>query len=47
MRARLVSFNAVGTATARAKKASNIEMNRQHIVNERAVEALMKIGEDT
>ena len=43
----MVSFNAVGIATARARRASIIEMNRQHIVYERAVEALMKIGEDT
>ena len=46
VRARVVSFNAVGIATARARRASNIEMNRPRIVGERGVEGLVRVSQE-
>ena len=43
MRARVVSFVAVGIATARARRASNIEMNRPRIVTDGLVEGLVRM----
>ena len=44
--ARVVPFNAVGIATARVRRASNIEMNRPRIVGEWLVEGMVRMGEE-
>ena len=47
VKVRVVSFNAVGTATAKARRASNIETNSPRIVDEPLVEGLVRIGDES